>query len=483
MTRDGWIALALVVAAFGLRIAFLNDGLFHHDSIRLAQAVEASHASGQLEPMRLQEPPVPGRYGLVAVNWALFALHDLIGDPESSESTLLVSAAAFGSLAVGALFAVGRLIGLGAASAAAGGIVLMLTPIYFSETVGAKGHGLALLGQLLGLALATWAGRSGSVSLAAAAGIVLAATGLVRMPAVLALLPAAGLIAMGANWRRPLVTLAVSAGVMVALVATVQWEWITRFASVTGTSAPAIERMTGPLGNLVRSVTVPGLVLAGVGVAAAAKHRGLAAIAAWVAVGFVYAANLDQYSPRFLIEPVAGLCLLLGAAGALVPTRAQVVVPVLAVGLGGWALAGAFDVIAYRHDRIGNKEVALEIGRRTPPNAVVIAMDDAPFIEYYSGRRTLTRPPIDPRAPDAREETRAFARRVYDTVRAGDPVYLLKTGFAYDPGGLVNRALGGLFALREEFRMESEDYHHNSIDSGRYEQIVWRLTPRSSPSE
>ena len=69
----------LVLFSWALRALLVNDGLFHHDSVCLAESVEASQESGKLVPLRLQEPPVEGRHGLVLANWVLYELAFLTG--------------------------------------------------------------------------------------------------------------------------------------------------------------------------------------------------------------------------------------------------------------------------------------------------------------------------------------------------------------------------------------------------------------------
>jgi hypothetical protein len=55
-TLLAWAALAFVAAALQ-RLPLVNEGLFHHDEVVLARAVERSLAEGELHPA------VKGRYG------------------------------------------------------------------------------------------------------------------------------------------------------------------------------------------------------------------------------------------------------------------------------------------------------------------------------------------------------------------------------------------------------------------------------------
>ena len=93
----------------------------------------------------------------------------------------------------------------------------------------------------------------------------------------------------------------------------------------------------------------------------------------------------------------------------------------------------------------------------------------------------MTHPIADP-TDDAGSRTRiaAFVREVVSLVAAGTPVYLLKTGLAYDPDQLVNRGLGSVVRLEEVARLESEDFHRSTIRAAPYEQIIWRLHLRET---
>lgn len=489
--RDAGVVLVLVVVSLVARQALRNDGLFHHDAVKLAMAVEASHEAGRLMPMELQIPPVGGRYGLVLVNWGLYELTHVVNPAATTESVLLFSAALFGSIAVGLLYLVARMSGFGAMVSAGGAVLLSLDPIFFSETVGAKGHGLALAGGLFGILLAQVAARGRAPVVAAFGGLVLGLTGFVRVSSVLAAAPA-GLVLLFQTKRKArgsvVGAFALALGAAGAALVLVQLDWIRTFSRVTDYRIFDPSLIGLALADVNRALTPAGWPLLVVGIVVAARERRPLPLVLWMAGVFAYAANLAQYSPRFLIEPLAVAGLLVAAGTHALLARWKIAYPaaIAALALVPYVLPlqspTIWNVIAYRHHRIGNEVVGEWIARETPADAVVIAMDDAPFVQYYGQRATLSHPVPDPSDPAmAEEEVRAFARQVYDLLEAGRPVYLLKTGLTYDPGGYVNRALGSIATLEEVARMESEDYHHNSIRSGRYEQVIFRLRPRTAP--
>ena len=95
------------------------------------------------------------------------------------------------------------------------------------------------------------------------------------------------------------------------------------------------------------------------------------------------------------------------------------------------------------------------------------------------GRRLAFEAKLDMKAPEKlKREIGAFTQEVGNLLTSGRRVHLLKTGLLYDPGELVGRLLNANFEVVEVVRMESEDYHHNSIRSGRYEQVIYELKLR-----
>jgi hypothetical protein len=270
--------------------------------------------------------------------------------------------------------------------------------------------------------------------------------------------------------------------VAVAGLVVVQMEWIRTFSAVTDYRVLDLHLVSLALADVNRVITPAGWPLLLVGIGVAVRERRPLPLVAWMVGGFAYFANLAQYSPRFLIEVLAVASLLVAAGAHELLRRWRLAYPavILLLGVLPYVLPlqspTIWNVIAYRHHRIGNEVVGRYLLEETPEDAVVIAMDDAPFVQYYGQRATLSHPILDPADPvRAEEETRAFARQVYDLLVGGRPVYLLRTGLTYDPGQYVNRALGSIAVLDEVARIESEDYHHNSIRSGRYEQIIFRL--------
>ena len=94
MTRR--IIILLFLLNFITGMLFINEGLFHHDSVRLAQAVEKTYKTGRLQPA------VRGRYGLVVVNSLIYLPFFLLG--QNADFATRFSSILFHSLSIVALF-------------------------------------------------------------------------------------------------------------------------------------------------------------------------------------------------------------------------------------------------------------------------------------------------------------------------------------------------------------------------------------------
>jgi hypothetical protein len=481
---DRLIIAILVIGSFLPRLVLRNNGLFHHDSVCIAEAVEATVEESTLHPVWLQDPPVGGRYGLVLVNAFIHAVDRRILGGASAERDLLFSAAFFGSLAVGMLYLLAREIQLSRPVAAGAAVLLSLNPVFFSETAGAKEHGLALFLALIALWLAARAARTSSPTIALVGGLVGGASGFVRESAALAAVPALIILVsgQGGRRRRTLPAFVLGASIPLGLLLWVQWEWVETFRRVTGYRGFDPFLMGMALKDVTASITPAGYAFLLAGGVVSVKNPKLLAFTAWLLVTFFYFANLSQYSARFLIETFAAAALLIGAGVDRLLGRWRAAHAAAIILLAVVPFAQTWRVLAYRHEHIGGKETGRILAERTPANAVVFAMDDAPFVRYYGRRDALQfriSEPEDPRA--TRDEILAFCYQLAGYIRQGRPVYLLKTALAYDtPDRLLGRALRSGFESRPVATFKSEDYHRASIRGATFDQELIELRLRTT---
>src|SRR4030042_1469971 len=120
---------------------FINEGLFHHDSVLLAKAVEDTYATGHLQP------EARGRYGAVIVNNIIHFPFFLLG--HNADFTTRFSSGLFHSLSICALFLFAYELLGSIMTAFFSGILLSFTPFYFSPNTWGKEHGLYITFILL----------------------------------------------------------------------------------------------------------------------------------------------------------------------------------------------------------------------------------------------------------------------------------------------------------------------------------------------
>ena len=92
------VLLCLFLFSLILRLSFLNAGLFHHDSVQLAMAVEKSADEVIIHPVG------GGRHGLVIVDTILFYFLSAFFGHSSAEFAVNFSSAFFGALAIPLLY-------------------------------------------------------------------------------------------------------------------------------------------------------------------------------------------------------------------------------------------------------------------------------------------------------------------------------------------------------------------------------------------
>lgn len=66
---------------------------------------------------------------------------------------------------------------------------------------------------------------------------------------------------------------------------------------------------------------------------------------------------------------------------------------------------------------------------------------------------------------------------VRDAIARG-PVYLAESGLSYDPGRIVQRAIGEHFTTTLVGQRTTEDFHNAERRRQEYEGHLWRLAPR-----
>ncbi len=482
--RRAWLAPAVaLVAAFALRLPYMNAGLFHHDEVQLARAVEGSYRAGRVLPA------VKGRHGAVLLDLALYVpYHAATG--RSAERVIPFAGVATGALLVALMVLLGsELTGDGLAGALAGaftfGSALFLT---------ASSTGKENVPQVAFVALAVWLFARGAARPSAAlrvAGLAVFGFALTIHEGGVLLVPpfAFGVAALDLHhrrgWRAAALDLGLLAAALVAPAALSIWNEIRRNILVPGPNSATFLGLLSPLlPKALRDAAVglgaPALALAAVGAAGAVARRRrvpLWALLPWPAV-ILYFGNVSSYTPRYLLYLLPPVAALAGAGGALllrrwVPRRAWLAGAALAAVCCAPGLATAYPLLAARAVHSGPKAMALLVRERTEPGAVVLCQDDSPFLEYYAPGRMVLKNPIG----DAYATT-TFVHDLKGRARSGTRVYAGAYAFTYDSSDLFRRLVDGAFMRVPVGEVVNELFYRPELEDVSFRDVLYRLDPR-----
>lgn len=483
-----WLISFIFIISFFIRYSYRQNGLFHHDSVRLAQAVEKSFEHRRLYPVYLHSPTIGGRYGVVFVNVVLYALVNLFSKPESSETTLVFSSVLFSSLAVVFMFCFVRELYSDKLLALTAALLLSVTPIFLSQSTGAKEHSLSLFINLLVLYLVKKGIRNKSNIILLLSGIFLGFSGFFRVPNLWIIWPFLLIyfldfeLPIKYQWRHIktnrldfkmciYVFVPIVAGLV--LLWLVQREWIFMHASYS----KFLGLISAPLKSAVRdfifTMTLPGVIFLFFGfffLLIRKQTINCFMLVSWFLLYFLYNGNLAIYSPRLILDCLVP-AVIFTAVGITGCMRKNTILTILVVVMvAAMMFVRIQPILIFRHNFVGGKELALFVKENTEKDALIIAMDDAPFLEYYGKRETLSHP-----VGNDRKKLKKMLQVIKEEIEKGRPVYITYSGFSYDPQRLFERSLYYNFKLKKIGSFVTEDYHHASISFRIYKDVLYRI--------
>ena len=482
-----WLALFGVSAL--VRFAYRNAGLFHFDTIKLAEAVEKTYATGILQGY------VNGRHGSVAVNLLLYAPHRWWTAEVSAEASLIATNILAGSLAVSAFFSLLRALGERRASAFAAAAMFSMSPIFLSVTTFAKPHGLEVLFVISSLFCLTRYHQSGALRLAIAASMLMGMAILCResalmyLPlfALLALHPRIALVPPRFDLPRRSRKFGPALALWGPLLAMISLAWVVFLGEVVGRTLSHRDAATvsflglwSPFLNLAFSDLW--INLSGVGFALAVlggwawwrrseDKLPLILMLAWSSLIF-YVGNTNGYSPRLLAPVSLPFFALAGAGIGWVHERTRLlgVALMLTVAVSGFLTVQ--PIIADRSVFSGPKAYALWLKDKVPAGSVILSMNE-PFISYYADL-TPRYHPIDGKQKTMDE----FFESLRQSIAAGTPVFVMPTALSPDPKRLFRRGLRLGFKTTLVGQHPYEDYHQSTLKRQPRDGRLFRLSIR-----
>jgi|GEM_PF-1783998 len=468
-------------------LLFINQGLFHSDSVFIAQAVEKTYATAALQPS------FRGRYGSVVVNF-LFSLPFLIAGKNADLPVRLCSIFFHAASIVMLFFLVKEYTG-NRRTALFSALLLSFIPFYFSPDTYGKEHGLSVFLFLAALTAQSRGISRQSLRLAGNASLLYLCSITVR-ESMLILAPVFFLAAVRARITRRPFRIAFfeetrskqlfffSAGLWLALFLLLLKLYLGKSladALLTENHAATHWIFRGDylweaLGDLFRSMPMPWFPLLPLGIYRMATDRNystLTLLLVWIC-SFFYLANTTTYAPRYLELSVIPAVIF----SAYYLNAIEKVPSFLRYGFVGYCMLSMAvfmcPLLAARHRYNGMKESSAFIHRLTEDNASIIAADTAGFIEYYARRKTMIVPVNESeKAPQAAKD---FIDRITAALKKNVPVYIVASAFSYDTEDRLKRMFSAAFTMGYQGKYLAEDFHQAEIDPQFYYEKIWKVS-------
>ncbi|GBE37876.1 hypothetical protein BMS3Bbin08_00473 [bacterium BMS3Bbin08] len=468
----------------------INEGLFQYDSIHLAEAVENTYKTGQLQPA------VRGRYGSVIVTSILYWPSFILG--HNADFTTRFASVLFHSLSIVMLFLfINELFG-NRIQALFGAVLLSFTPFYFSSDTYGKEHGMSMFFLLLSFFLVYRGVKNKSLVLIGISSFAIAFASSIR-EAMLVVTPLYFILYLNPEISiRPfkitiprerfdpkmlfslLLPFLFSFCVMYLtyLKPVIYNELFLRDTGTVvflGIFTPVLKLVVH---DLYKSVPLLLFVFFIIGVIRIGyKENFFLAIflLLWVMPIF-YFGNTQTYSPRYLDVIMVPVYIFASYALSDLYGKNKIITYIVIVYFVGSMFVFMYPMLKFRHHYNGAKQFALYVKEKTEEDAVIITSDDRPFIRYYSDRKTINYP-INPAAYT--KEVNDFVNKIDKLLMEGVPVYVTEWGLnSYDPDNILGTSLAIKFNISIIGEKLSEDYHRPDMKLDLRNQKLFKIDLR-----
>lgn len=470
--KEYYIILLLFLISFLLRIIFMNNGLFHHDSVQLARSTEET-----LNTLILQ-PTVNIRYGFVLITSIFHAIPYYILNIESAEFTVAFVTILFSSLSVCLIYIVTRHLVKSRYAAFTTALLFTLNPLFLSITTYAKSHGPAIFFNMLALYLLMQAVRSRSDYSILWFSAAFAFSLLVRFDNILFIVPLIVLyifpgkilhnkkkiLSIKQRFSIRRIFLSIIPFILLLLISLK-----TRLFHIAGSDTlpfyyiiPYIKHLFASLTLLSQSITIP-LIIFIIATTAFIIYRqksniySLSFLFLWFFSIFLPLGTVKVASPRLYIFSIVPLMMIASLGLNLIYKKNPSISISVLFFLCLISFMSIYPIISFRHDYCGTKEYALFTNIHTPNNAVIIANDNSVFIQYYADRSTISYP-----AYGTDKELLSKIQQVQSLLDSDIPVYV--------PSNILNlegrkplHVLTTYFNLAYVANVTTEDYHHAEL--------------------
>jgi hypothetical protein len=477
-----WIVpLSLFSLSFLFRVHFMNDGLFHHDEVILAKAVEGSMEKRQLLGA------VNGRFGSVLLNILFYAPYKW-GTGHNSEKIIVLTAILSGALLVVVIYGLMQDWYEDRASAFFSSTFIAFNFLFLTTSTTGKEH----THQILFVALAFWlfhrGARKPSLTLKIL-GLMSFAFAMTVHESTIPLIPVFIAFLVLANRSgngdfntqfRDLVILCVLLAFPFVLYL---GEILRHTLTVKSTGTVSFLGLFSPILPMAMRdlLTVVGFALAGlalIGIAANLQKKNIVIPALlWILMIFYYGNN-SGYAPRHLILIILPISILGGmGAGFLVGKRKGLALQVstgllLIIAVCGYGIYKSYPILNFRKDYCGPKKMAEFVKANTEPDATVITMDESVYIDYYARRDVISHPVAE------YTSNREFVERVHTMALSGRKFYINTSAFSYDYQGHFEKFMVEKFQFLYVGEVLDELYKRPELGFKLFNNKLFRIVPK-----
>lgn len=475
------ILLFLFVFSFALRLLFLSAGLFHHDSVQLAMAVEDSIRDKTIHEIG------GGRYGLVLVNSVIFYFFKTFLHHNSAEFAVNFSSALFGALSIPLVYLLSNALIKNRFVAFSSAILYSTTPIFLSVSTFANSHSLSVFLVLLSLHFLIKSIKSIKKSFAIYSGISLGASFLVRETNVLLLPSAFYLIFFYSknlnenfpfNERKEFVYSYVApiiAGffLLLLLLAPILRQQVKRSFGTF-----VINQISYSLEGLQITLTWLGIILMFAGAYALYRKdmKLLAFLTLWFLPIFLFYTFASVVDHRFFAELIIPLMILTAYSFNFISNFYRHAPYIALAILLLLMFSNIHPLLKARYEVSSMKEFSKLIGEKLEPNpAIMLYGDNQAFLKYYGNFTTI------PCEPDLdMENSKEFVGVVYSNLLNDIPVYMstecFSVGTLEEKQHFYNLMLYN-FKFNYEFEYFFDNYHKGTIRQDLMKNYILRMLP------
>ena len=466
-------------------VLFLNEGLFHHDSVVLAQAVEQAYQTGHLQPS------IRGRYGAVIINSLLYLPFFLLG--LNADLMLRLSSVLFHALSVCMLFYFVKAFLENETKAFFAAFLFSFIPVYFIPNTYGKEHGMSMFFLLLSFYLVYCGSKKGNLLFLSLSGFFFIFSITVR-ESMLITASLYVLLYFGTSGWISLQKEKVSKARLIAWCIPFAISFLTVYCTYLkrefyqaiyvgdfsdtqflGLLSSVLPRALADIYTSVPTMLLVFFIIGADILLRQQKAFQALCLLLWSLLIF-YLGNVISYCPRYLDLVFVPICIL--AAESLYAIYAQE--KLLCYGILIYFVMALFNfmypLLSFRHIYNGEKQFALYVREKTPENSIVVAIDDAPFMEYYGHRATSV---IPVNAPESMEK---FMKQLKDSMKRGIPVYMMESAFymmeaafIYDSKYEFTKKFFTEFSVNVVGEKLSEDYHRPELSLNTYMQKLFKL--------